>query len=123
LQQVLEDIKNQALLIMQQQALGEGQKYEYLKYPRRADAPDLPLEEFPRLVKGLPPTQELPPEKLGLFAKRIAEYVYSEIGFFQGCSKSCRQVEIPGRHIMTNGLLLLPRSLKYGKMMWNSVAR
>jgi arachidonate 5-lipoxygenase len=83
LQQVLEDIKNQALLIMQQQALGEGQKYEYLKYPRRADAPDLPLEEFPRLVKGLPPTQELPPEKLGLFAKRIAEYVYSEIEFFQ----------------------------------------
>jgi arachidonate 15-lipoxygenase len=86
--EVLDDIKNQALLLVQQQALGEAQKYEYLKYPRRPDAPDLPLEEFPRLVKGLPPTQELPPEKLGLFAKRIAEYVYSEVGFFQRLQKT-----------------------------------
>ncbi|WP_017720401.1 lipoxygenase family protein [Kamptonema formosum] len=85
--QVLEDIKNQVVLVTQQQALGGDQKYEYQKYPRRKDSPDLPLEDFPHMVKGLPSGQALPPEKLGLFAKRMAEYVYSEVGLRQQLEK------------------------------------
>ncbi|MBD2354181.1 SRPBCC family protein [Tolypothrix sp. FACHB-123] len=76
-----DEIKTQLLQIMKQRLSGEDQKYEYEKYPRRKDAPDLPMEELPRLVRGLPPGQALPPKKLGLLSERIAEYVYSEIGF------------------------------------------
>lgn len=85
---LLDDLKTQVLLIMQQEAVGADQKYEYLKYPRRPDAPDLPLEDFPPMVKGLPPGQGLPPKKFGLMSERLAEYVYSELGFLNRLQKT-----------------------------------
>jgi arachidonate 5-lipoxygenase len=95
IERVLQEIKTQLLQIMQQHIGGEDQKYEYEKYPRRKDAPDLPMEEFPRMVKGLPPGQALPPKKLGLLSERIAEYVYSEIGFIQRLQKLKQQGSDP----------------------------
>ncbi len=73
--------------LIQQQATDRTQKYEYLKYPRRKDTPDLPLEEFPPMVKGLPPGRELPPKKLGFLIERLIEYVYSEINFSRRLEK------------------------------------
>lgn len=95
LHNLLEDLKSQLMLIIQQEAQGEFQKYEYAKYPRRSDAPDLPLEDFPPMVKGLPPGQGLPPKKFGLMAERIAEYVYSELGFFNRLQKKLESGDDP----------------------------
>lgn len=78
---VMDEIKQQVLLIVQQYAGGEDQKYEYQPYTRRTDRPDVPLEELPRMVKGLPPGEVLPPHKLGLITERAHEYLYSQVGF------------------------------------------
>ncbi|MBD2741443.1 SRPBCC family protein [Coleofasciculus sp. FACHB-1120] len=84
---VLDDVKKQILQVVQQQAAGKDQKYEYQRYPRRSDTPDVALEELPRMVKGLPPMEALPPQKLGLISQRIAEYAYSEVGFVNRLQK------------------------------------
>ncbi|MFE1744566.1 lipoxygenase family protein [Coleofasciculus sp. H7-2] len=78
---VMEEMKQQVLQIVQQYAGGEDQKYEYQPYPRRNDRPDVPMEDLPRMVKGLPPGEVLPPQKLGLISQRAHEYLYSQVGF------------------------------------------
>ncbi|MBD1902797.1 SRPBCC family protein [Trichocoleus sp. DQ-A3] len=84
---ILNEVKDQALEIVQQYAGGEDQKYEYQRYPRRKDAPDVAMENLPRMVKGLPPGEALPPQKLGLITQRAHEYLYSQVGFLQRLQK------------------------------------
>ncbi|MEP0883267.1 SRPBCC family protein [Trichocoleus sp. ST-U3] len=84
---ILDEVKQQVLQIVQQYAGGEDQKYEYQKYPRRKDAPDVAMEDLPRMVKGLPPGEVLPPQKLGLISQRASEYLYSQVGFLERLEK------------------------------------
>ncbi len=88
LEQLLLYTKNQAMTVVEQVSQGGDRQYEYQKYPRLKHAPDLPLEQLPPMVKGLPPGQQIPPEQVALLLRRTTEYVYSQIGFFDRLKKT-----------------------------------
>ena len=80
---VLGGLKGQAMEMVTAMAAGDPEKYEYVRYPRDPNFPDVPLEDLPRMVKGYPAGQLLPPRKLGRMTERASEYVYSQAQFVE----------------------------------------
>jgi arachidonate 5-lipoxygenase len=80
---VLADIRN----IVADAAKGPQQTFGYSQYGRQDRFPNVPLEQLPKLVSGLPPTQALPPEKIGYVTQRLTEYAYSQTEFHNRSEK------------------------------------
>ncbi len=83
LQTMLEKLTKQALQIAQQVAQGPQPKWGYARYDRTKALPDVPLEDLPRMVAGLPPEAALSPEKIGRLVQRGVEYLYSQASFLK----------------------------------------
>ncbi|MFN9810953.1 MAG: lipoxygenase family protein [Deltaproteobacteria bacterium] len=77
----LHKLVGQAMSLAQQFAAGPEKTYGYARYPRVPALPDVPLEELPRMVKGLPPEEALSPKKLSRMLERGIEYLYSQAQF------------------------------------------
>lgn len=52
--------------------------YRYARYPRMQQICDVPLENLPRMVEGLPRQEILPPSKLAGLVQRGLEYAFSQ---------------------------------------------
>ena len=57
---------------------GEQEVYAYQRYPRLSQIPDVPLENLPKMVAGLPLQELLSAEKLGRMVGRGLEYLYAQ---------------------------------------------
>ncbi|MDQ3032542.1 MAG: SRPBCC family protein [Myxococcota bacterium] len=75
---VVEKVGASALAIAQEIAKGHQAEYGYARYGRSPQIPDVPLEDLPRMVAGLPADELLSPTKLGRMAQRGAEYAYAQ---------------------------------------------
>lgn len=69
--------------VVQQLAGGEERTYRYARYGRHPQIPDVPLEELPRMVAGLPRGEILSPNKLSRMMERATEYLYSQLDFLK----------------------------------------
>lgn len=77
----LTKLREKALELAQQFGEGPQATWEYGHYNRSPQLPDVPLEQLPHRVVGLPPGQALAPEKLARMLERALEYVYSQAAF------------------------------------------
>ncbi|MBX2798915.1 MAG: SRPBCC family protein [Myxococcales bacterium] len=82
-QRVIAKLQEHVMAIAAQAAEGPQERWAYDRYPRSPQLPDVPLEELPRMVRGLPPSQALSPHKLGRMVERMTEYVYSQVAFMK----------------------------------------
>lgn len=83
---VLGAFKDQAMAVVTDISQDDPPRYEYTRYPRDPNFPDWPFEDLPKMVKGYPVGQLLPPHRLGLVTERAAEYVYSQAQFVKRLS-------------------------------------
>ena len=83
LEAALQKLIGQAMSLAQQFAAGPEATYAYARYPRVPSLPDVPLEELPRMVRGLPPEEALSPKKLSRMLERGIEYLYSQAQFMR----------------------------------------
>ena len=87
-ERVIAKLQEHVMAIAAQAAEGEQERWAYDRYPRSPQLPDVPLEELPRMVRGLPPSQALSPHKLGRMVERMTEYVYSQVAFMKRAEKA-----------------------------------
>lgn len=91
-QVTIRGIAEQLIVLAQavQQSIREGDLavYEYARYPRLEQIPLVPLENLPRMVKGLPRQEILPPSKLGGMLQRGLEYAFSEFDLVERYRKA-----------------------------------
>ncbi len=83
LQATIQKLGQRAMALAQQFAAGAEPTYGYARYPRSPQLPNVPLEELPRMVVGLPPEEALSPHKLSRMLERGIEYLYSQSTFLQ----------------------------------------
>ena len=82
-ERVIGKLQEHVMAIAAQAAEGEQARWDYDRYPRSPQLPDVPFENLPRMVRGLPPSQALSPHKLGRMVQRMTEYVYSQVAFMK----------------------------------------
>ncbi|WP_394833697.1 SRPBCC family protein [Pendulispora rubella] len=86
-QNTIEGLAGQALALAQQviESIKQGDQavYSYERYKRLAQIPDVPLENLPRMVKGLPLQELLTPPQLGAMLQRGLEYAYSQFNLVE----------------------------------------
>lgn len=75
---VVEKLGANALAVATEIAKGHQAQYGYARYGRSPQIPDVPLEDLPRMVAGLPADELLSPTKLGRMVQRGAEYAYAQ---------------------------------------------
>ncbi len=85
---VLAKLQKQALQIAQQIGKGPRAVWEYGRYDRNPQLPDVPLELLPRTVVGLPPDQALAPHKVAQMLERGIEYVYNQANFLNRATQA-----------------------------------
>jgi arachidonate 15-lipoxygenase len=74
----LTKIRAKALELVREFGKGPQSTWAYGRYPRHPQIPDVPLEQLPRPVVGLPADQALGPKKLARIVETGLEYVYSQ---------------------------------------------
>lgn len=92
---VLDTLKKEGQEVLLQVTRGEPAKYGYARYPRVPRYANLPLEELPRMVDGLPPGQMLSPDKLTEMHRRTLQYIYSQREYFQRLQKGVDPYKAP----------------------------
>jgi arachidonate 15-lipoxygenase len=88
LEGVFAKLSAQAMQLAQQAAQGPQPRYGYARYKRSPELPEVPLENLPRMVAGLPPDQALSPNKLSRMVERGVEYAYSQAQFLNRVQES-----------------------------------
>ncbi len=78
---VIAALRDQTVEIFSQLGEDDPKVYGYARYARDPLCPDVPFENLPRLVKGYPVGQLLPPHKIGHVVERLTEYVYAQAQF------------------------------------------
>jgi arachidonate 15-lipoxygenase len=79
--EVVEKLGSNALAVAQELGKGHQSHYDYARYGRSPQIPNVALEDLPRMVDGLPADELLSPEKLGRMAQRGIEYAYAQTQF------------------------------------------
>ena len=82
-ERVIAKLQEHVMAIAAQAAEGPQEHWDYDRYPRSPQVPDVALENLPRMVRGLPPSQALSPHKLGRMVERMTQYVYSQVAFMK----------------------------------------
>ncbi|WP_394844168.1 SRPBCC family protein [Pendulispora brunnea] len=98
-QNTIEGLASQALALAQQviESIKQGDQdvYGYERYQRNPKIPDVPLENLPRMVKGLPLQELLVPSQLGAMLQRGLEYAYSEFDLVDRFKKALLRRDDP----------------------------
>lgn len=98
-QNTIQGLAGQAMALAQQihESIVEGEQpvYGYARYPRMPQIPDVPLENLPRMVSGLPINEVLPPSKLGGMVQRGLEYAFSEFNLVDRYKEAILQKKDP----------------------------
>ena len=90
---IIEQLQDQAVTTARYLAAPPQKIYDYARYPRLPQLPDVDLENLPRMVDGLPSNEALPPTKIGRITERAVQYLYSESGFLQRAQEQASPYE------------------------------